>query len=318
VKGAVYAPFATTEGALVASVCRGSKLLSTAGGVKTRVISQSIHRAPSFVCRNLDQAFHLKNFILGNQAVLEQLLRNVSQYAELLSIEPVLNGRTLHCIFHYATGDAAGQNMVTLASEALVQWIVEQAPRQGDIEISSFQVEGGMNGDKKVNFLAMIQGRGVRVAAECVIPDSVFVECFKTSSRIFYEHYVRGASASTMIGLVGLNVNIANVIAAMFVATGQDIASVHESSVGFLNVEPDGSDLYCSLTLPSLLIGTVGGGTSLGTQAEALRMLDCLGAGKKNRLAEIIAGFCLALDISTWSAIAQHTFTNAHMKLGRK
>jgi hydroxymethylglutaryl-CoA reductase (NADPH) len=318
VNGPIYAPCATTEGALVASMCRGSKLLTTAGGVTTKVISQAIHRAPSFVCRNVNQACHLKDFILANQGGLGQLLKKVSRYTELLSINPVLNGRTLHCIFHYSTGDAAGQNMVTVASDVLMKWILEEAPKQVDVEIMSHQVEGGMNGDKKVNFLSMIHGRGVRVVAECLIPDSAFRDCFKIPSQTFYQHYVRGAAASTMIGLVGLNVNMANAIAAIFVATGQDIASVHESSVGFLNVEPDGNDLYCSLTLPSLLIGTVGGGTNLPAQAEALKILDCFGAGKKNRLAEIIAGFCLALDISTWSAIAQHTFTDAHVKLGRK
>jgi NADP-dependent 3-hydroxy-3-methylglutaryl-CoA reductase len=318
VQGPIYAPCATTEGALVASICRGSKLLTAAGGVKTKVISQTIHRAPSFVCRNVNQACHLRDFILANQAALEQILTKVSKHTKLLSINPVLNGRTLHCIFHYSTGDAAGQNMVTVASEVLMKWILDEAPKQVDVDIISHQVEGGMNGDKKVNFLSMIHGRGVRAVAECLIPDSVFQECFKIPSQTFYQHYVRGASASTMIGLVGLNVNIANVIAAIFVATGQDIASVHESSVGFLNVEPDGSDLYCSLTLPSLLIGTVGGGTGLPAQSEALKIMDCCGAGKRNRLAEIMAGFCLALDISTWSAIAQHTFTGAHVKLGRK
>jgi hydroxymethylglutaryl-CoA reductase (NADPH) len=133
----------------------------------------------------------------------------------------------------------------------------------------------------------------------------------------FYEHYLRGVAASTLAGTIGLNVNIANVLGAMFTATGQDIASVHESSLGYFHLERDGKALYGCLTLPSLLIGTLGGGTSLLGQRECLDIMSCYGPDKKLRLAEIIAGFCFALDLSTWSAIANQTFTEAHMTLGR-
>lgn len=317
-QGLITAPFATTEGALVASASRGSRLLTAAGGVHTQVISQTVHRAPSFNCENLRDAIRLKTLIENHLTLLQALVRQASRYAVLQEIVPIVNGRTLHAIMHFETGDAAGQNMVTVVADHLNHEIVKLAEAQMGLRIRSFQIEGGMNGDKKVNFYSFIKGRGVRVAAECLIPNSVFMEQFRLDPEVFHEHYLRGVSASSLAGGMGVNVNIANVIAALFIATGQDAASVHESSMGYLQIEKDPQGLYCCLTLPSLLVGTVGGGTSLPTQAEALRLLDCLGAGKKARLAEIIAGFCLALDLSTWSAIAAHSFTDAHKRLGRR
>ncbi len=317
-QGLITAPFATTEGALVASACRGSRLLTAAGGVATQVISENVHRAPSFNCESLQDAVRLKNFIEQHTPTIQAMVRQASKYAVLLEIVPVVHGRTLHAIMHFETGDAAGQNMVTVVADHLSRELIKLAEAQLGLIIRSFQIEGGMNGDKKVNFYSFIKGRGVRVAAECTIPDSVFLEQFRLDPNAFYEHYQRGVAASSLVGGMGVNVNIANAIAALFVATGQDVASVHESSIGYLQIERESDGLYCCLTLPSLLIGTVGGGTSLPTQNEALNLLDCAGAGKKARLAEIIAGFCLALDLSSWSAIAAHTFTDAHKRLGRR
>ncbi|MFW7380664.1 MAG: hydroxymethylglutaryl-CoA reductase [Oligoflexus sp.] len=318
VQGLVSAPFATSEGALVASACRGSRLLSTAGGVSTLVLAETVHRAPCFNCRSLREAMDLKDFIDKQVPMLKTLVRNASRYAELQEVHCVANGRSLHVIMHFSTGDAAGQNMVTIVADHLAKWIAKEAHEKGDILIRSYQVEGGMNGDKKVNFYSFLKGRGVRVAAECFIPDHIFRQQMRLEPEVFFEHYQRGLAATVLAGGVGVNVNVANVIAAIFLATGQDVASVHESSVGYLHIEKEKDGLYCCLTLPSLLIGTVGGGTSLPTQKEALQLLSCEGAGKKHRLAEIIAGFCLALDISTWSAIAAHGFTQAHKTLGRR
>lgn len=317
-QGLITAPFATTEGALIASVCRGSRLLTAAGGVTTQVISQTVHRAPSFNCENLRDALKLKNFVEAYVPTLQKLVRDVSRFAVLQEINPVLHGRTLHAIMHFDTGDAAGQNMVTVVADHLSRALLIAAEAQLGITIRSCQIEGGMNGDKKVNFYSFIRGRGVRVAAECLIPDRIFKEQFRSDPNAFFEHYQRGVAASSLVGGMGVNVNIANAIAGFFLATGQDVASVHESSVGYLQIERDPEGLYCCLTLPSLLIGTVGGGTGLPTQQEALSMIGCVGTGQKERLAEIMAGFCLALDLSTWSAIADDRFTDAHKRLGRR
>jgi hydroxymethylglutaryl-CoA reductase (NADPH) len=318
VQGFITAPFATIEGALVASVCRGSRLLTAAGGVYTQVISQSVHRAPSFNVDNLRDAIRLKEFVENHLSTMQAFVRQASKHAVLQEVVPFVNGRTLHVVMHFSTGDAAGQNMVTVVADHLSRELVKLAEANLGIAIRSFQIEGGMNGDKKVNFYSFIKGRGVRVAAECFIPNHVFIEQFRLDPDAFYEHYQRGVAASSLIGGMGVNVNVANALAALFIATGQDAASVHESSVGYLLVERGEDGLYCCLTLPSLLVGTVGGGTILPTQSEGLALLDCMGAGKKGRLAEIIAGFCLALDLSTWSAIAAHTFTDAHKRLGRR
>ncbi|WP_165931697.1 hydroxymethylglutaryl-CoA reductase [Pseudobacteriovorax antillogorgiicola] len=316
-QGSIFAPFATTEGALVASASRGAKALSESGGVHTRVLSQNMYRAPSFVCKSFLEAKKLGDFLVDHIEALQDQVSKVTRYGKILNIEPHYNGRTLHALIRYSTGNAAGQNMVTIASAQLGKWVMEEAPRQLGIEIAEFHIEGGLNGDKKVNFLNFISGRGCRVVAEVELPNIVVEQVLKTNADDLAHHYQRGAATCLMNGGVGVNVNIANAIAAIFIATGQDAASVHESSLGHLNFERTKDGLYASLMLPSLAIGTVGGGTRLPGQSEALSIMGCQGQDVR-RLAEIIAGYCLGLDLSTWSAIASHSFVQAHQTLGRR
>jgi hydroxymethylglutaryl-CoA reductase (NADPH) len=316
-RGVFYAPFATTEGALVASSCRGARAISEAGGVTTKVLSESVHRAPAFVCEDMHTAVKLEKFINSQFSTLSNLVKDVSKNSNLIKINSIINGRTLHSMFMFTTGEAAGQNMVTIASHYLAQWITNEAKKELNISIVECYVEGGSNGDKKVNFFSFINGRGVKAAAECFIPNSVFEKNFKLDSQTFFNHYLRGVSASALIGSVGVNVNIANVLAAIFLATGQDVGSVHESSIGYLHIEKDKEGLYCVLTMPSILVGTLGGGTRLPHQQECLQILGCQGEDSKHKLAEIIVGFALGLDLSTWAAIAGHHFTEAHTTLGR-
>lgn len=314
----IYAPFATTEGALVASASRGAVALSEAGGVSTRVLQQRMLRAPMFVLADVDAAWHFSQWLRDHIRELSDVVNSVSNHATLVRIEPYQIGNIVHVRFAYETGDAAGQNMTTSctwkACREILMQITEHHP---GIEIVNFTLEGNMSGDKKVSFLSFIGGRGIRVTAECAIPAEVLQDVLKVSPSHLAQSFRQSMSGGIQSGMIGYNINIANVVAAMFTATGQDIACVHESSLGILHVDTNDDHLYASLLMPGLVIGTIGGGTQLPAQRDYLDSMDCAGPEKVNRLAEIICGFALALDLSTMAAIENGSFAAAHDRLGR-
>ncbi|MEU2391363.1 hydroxymethylglutaryl-CoA reductase [Streptomyces sp. NPDC007369] len=317
VQGEVYAPMATTEGALVSSATRGALAVTMAGGVSTRAVSQAMTRAPVFAFSRLSAASRFATAIPQHLDDLRTAVRQVSSHAELVSIEPVVLGRTVHLRFRYTTGDAAGQNMTTACTWHACQWIREQPHLVSDEELESFIIEGNTSGDKKASSQAVAEGRGIRVSADCVLPGSIVERVLKTTPDELvrgYRHITAGAVHS---GVLGSNANTANIVAAIFTATGQDIACVHESSAGQFILERTADGVYASMTLPGLAVGTVGGGTHLPTQQELLEAMGCTGRGSAARLAEIIAGFALALDLSTVSAAVSGDFVSAHERLGR-
>ena len=317
VKGPIFAPLATSEGALVASATRGATAISRSGGVTTRVTGQRMMRVPVFAMSNLDGAFTFANWVRDHFAELREQTRRVSSHAHLVSAEPVILGRMVHVYFLYETGDAAGQNMTTTCTWQAAQWLMAQVKHLHGIEVEEFLIEANMSGDKKVTFQSFINGRGIRVIAECLIDRQTCERTLKVTPEQLELVNSRSAAGAIHIGMIGYNINVANVIAAMYAATGQDLACVHESSLGqlYLNAQPDG--VFASLVLPSLIVGTVGGGTHLPAQNALLEMMGCAGPGKVFRLAEIIAGYCLSLDLSTLSAVASGEFAAAHEKLGR-
>ncbi|MCP4871068.1 MAG: phosphotransferase [Proteobacteria bacterium] len=317
-RGMLYAPLATTEGALVASATRGARAISQSGGVTTRVVQQRMMRVPLFVLSDMRGALLFVNWIRDHVAEIREQTTKVSRHAKLVSIEPKLMGNMVHVSFLYETGDAAGQNMTTTCTWRACQWVMKELQSFNHIRFENFIIEANMSGDKKVNFASLIQGRGTRVTAEALLTREACTKVLKVSPEQLLKTNQGFLAGSVGIGMVGFNINIANVIGAMFTATGQDIACVHESSLGQLHLMPaDDGGVYASIMLPSLIVGTVGGGTALPTQWEFLEMLGCAGPGKAHRLAEIIAGFCLALDLSTLSAIASGQFATAHEKMGR-
>ncbi len=244
-------------------------------------------------------------------------VRRVSKHAHLVSVDPVILGKHVHVYFLYETGDAAGQNMTTVCTWQACQWLMGEVKDRDDIVFEHFIIEANMSGEKKVNYHSLIMGRGIRVVAECVVRRDVLKKVLDVTPEQLLVLNAGAMEGSIQVGTVGYNLNVANVIAAIFTATGQDIACVHESSLGLLHMQPHGEDLYVSLVLPSLIIGTVGGGTHLPGQSALLEMMGCQGRGKVARLAEIIAGFCLALDLSSACAIASGQFVSAHDRLGR-
>ena len=324
--GTYYAPLATSEGALIASVTRGALALTRAGGVTTHVMEQRMIRVPVFHFHEMAAARRFCHWLPLQREQLQQVIGKKSAYAKLIEIDPQLSGRTVHAHFVYATGDASGQNMTTSCSWQACLWISRQCQQSSDMLLNDFHIDGNMSSDKKVSWQSYIKGRGCRVQAEAFIPESVLKSILKISAAELVRGYGIAVSGALRTGMVGMNINVANVIGAMFSSLGQDIACTHESSLAHLHIEPqqitnnDGKlvdGVYVSMQLPSLVIGTVGGGTSLPQQQECLQILDCSGPGKTARLAEIIAGYCLALDLSTLSAMTVGHFADAHERLGR-
>ncbi len=316
-RGMVWAPFATTEGALVASAARGARAITRAGGVTTRVVQQRMMRVPLFVMSNMSGALLLTNWVRDHVPEIAAQTRKVSRHARLVSVEPSMMGNMVHVSFLYETGDAAGQNMTTTCTWHACQWVMKQLDGFRDIRVENFLIDANKSGDKKVNFSSFIAGRGTRVTAEALLDRITIERVLKVSPEQLLKTAQGVLAGSVGIGMVGFNINVANVVAAVFTATGQDIASVHESSLAQLHLVAADDGIYASMLMPSLIVGTVGGGTGLPNQYEHLEILGCAGPGKVARFAEIIAGFALALDLSTLSAVASGQFATAHEKLGR-
>ena len=315
--GYITAPFATTEGALVASASRGALAVSRCGGVRTRVLGQRMIRAPRFDLDDVVAAQRFGQWVEDHFHEITAEIATVSRHAKLINLRPVQIGRSVDVLFEYETGDASGQNMTTACTWRACLWIEQALETMPDLHLRSFCIEGNAGGDKKVSQRSAINGRGMRVTAECRIDAATLAKVFKITPDDLVRAYHIGVTGSALSGSFTPNINVANSIAAIFAATGQDLACVHESGAGILTIEADGDGIYASLLLPALAIGTVGGGTSLPQQENYLKMLGCGGTGTARRLAEVIAGFSLALDLSTLSAVIGGQFATAHERLGR-
>jgi NADP-dependent 3-hydroxy-3-methylglutaryl-CoA reductase len=316
-KGTFYLPMATSEGALVASTARGATVISCSGGVTARVLRQQMIRVPLFILSNMQDAMLFADIVRETVDDLQTQVNQVSSHARLTQVDPFLIGNQVHVRFVYETGDAAGQNMTTSSTWHACQWLMGYMQKHRSVRFENFWIEGNMSGDKKVNFQSFIAGRGTRVSAEVFISNEDLMRILKVTPEQMATCHHLGMVGACQTGMIGYNINTANVIAASFAATGQDIACVHESSVSQLHVQPMEGGLYASMLLPSLVVGTVGGGTALPRQRQMLELMGCAGPGKVSRLAEIIVSFCLALDLSTMSAIISGQFASAHERLGR-
>ncbi len=310
-----YIPLATTEGALVASVSRGCKAVTESGGVTVFSKKIGITRAPVFRVQNISEGNNVINWLEKNFSQIAEIAKSSSEHLTLLAIKPWLLGRSLYVRFSFDTQDAMGMNMATIAASAIVEFIEKET------KIHCVAVSGNMCVDKKPNYLNFIEGRGCAIIAEALIPEKIITSVLKTEKAKVLEVSERKLhQASILSGTIGSNAHIANVLSAIFLATGQDIAHVSECSMGVTTVEDDKEGLYISVHLPDLVVGTVGGGTNLATQKEALRIMGLdarkeKGTGQK--LAEIIGAAVLAGEISLLASLAENSLAKAHQKFGR-
>lgn len=310
-----YIPLATTEGALVASVSRGCKAVTESGGVTVFSKKIGITRAPVFRVQNISEGNNVINWLEKNFSQIAEIAKSSSEHLTLLAIKPWLLGRSLYVRFSFDTQDAMGMNMATIAASVIAEFIEKET------KIHCVAVSGNMCVDKKPNYLNFIEGRGYNILAECLISEKIITSVLKTEKAKILEVSERKLhQASILSGTIGSNAHIANVLSAIFLATGQDIAHVSECSMGVTTVEDDKEGLYISVYLPDLVVGTVGGGTSLATQKEALRIMGLdarkeKGTGQK--LAEIIGAAVLAGEISLLASLAENSLAKVHKKLGR-
>ncbi len=312
--GDFHVPLATTEAALVASYARGAFAATKAGGISTAVLYEGVIRTPAFVFDGLLTAGRFVEWVVTNADALKAVAETTTRYGKLVSVEPVIDNNVVFLICRYTTGDAAGQNMVTIATNALCEKIVTDCP----IQFEHWYIEGNFSGDKKASFLGLVTGRGRRVSASVTIPKDVVEKTLGTTVQAMLDYGRVANLGSNLSGQLGAQAHFANGLAAFYIATGQDAACVAESAIGITRMEPRGEDLFCCVTMPNILVGSVGGGTGLPSQTASLNILGLKGAGKGAALAEVATAVCLCGEISIVAAIAAGHFTRAHEKLARK
>lgn len=313
-QGEFLIPLATSEGTLVASYNRGIKVLNMCGGVKCTVVGDAMQRAPVFIFENAQQGRDFIRWVDDNIDKIREEAEATSSVARLQYVDPYLTNKFVYLRFNYSTGDAAGQNMVGRATFAACSWILDQY--KGGIQ--HFYLESNFATDKKASQVNIMRTRGKRVTAEAILTRDALAQVMRVDPEDLYYQSKVATMGAFFSGANNNGAHSPNAITAMFIATGQDVANVSESSAGLLYTElTPKRDIYVSMTIPSLIVATYGGGTGLATQRECLQLLGCYGRDKVNKLAEIVAGVVLAGEISLGSAIASSDWVSSHEQYGR-
>lgn len=314
--GSFFIPMSTTEGALIASINRGCKAVTESGGAITASYNIGATRGPVFYTGNLRNEQRLYEWVKKNEEKIKKAAESTS--AHLTFKKLIFRGLAEYAFIRFAfdTEDAMGMNMATIATEKIVELIEKETG------ISCISLAGNFDADKKPAWINFIENRGHKVWAEATVRKDVVKQILKTSPKNLYDVWLsKNMLGSAMSGSLGFNAHFANIVSAVFIATGQDSAHVVEASMGVTtgSVTKSG-DLYFSIYIPALMVGTVGGGTVLATQKEALSIMDIKdGHDGRNsqKLAEIIGGGVLAGELSLLASLAQGSLASAHQKLRR-
>jgi hydroxymethylglutaryl-CoA reductase (NADPH) len=315
--GEYWLPMATTEGALVASVNRGCRAVTAAGGAEVRIFRDGMTRAPVFSTRSAAHARDTVRWVEANTDRLRDVAEATTSHGKMLGIATFVAGTSVFVRIEFDTKDAMGMNMVTIASEKIAE-AIEEATGAHLVALS-----GNLCTDKKPAAVNGIMGRGKTVVAGVFLADDVVAEVFKTTTATLAEvNYRKNMVGSARAGSLGFNAHAANVIAAMFIACGQDPAHVVEGSSTMTTVDPVEGGCYVAVTIPALQVGTVGGGTGIDTQAECLSLLGVAGGGDPpgthaRAFAEIVAAGVLAGELSLLGALGAGHLARAHKSLGR-
>ncbi|MDZ4758782.1 MAG: hydroxymethylglutaryl-CoA reductase [Bacteroidota bacterium] len=314
-QGDFYVPMATSEGALVASYNRGAKASRLCGGITSVCLTEAVQRAPVFRFNSLSELGTFMFWVLDKIEVFREIVSKHSNHAKLEDFRLNMEGNQAVMIFDYTTGDAAGQNMVTICTDAVCHYIIEHLP----IKPKQWYIESNYAGDKKATAVSFSSVRGKKVTAEAQITRQVVKEVLGSTPEDIAIYWQTSSVASVLSGSIGIQGHFANGLTAIFMACGQDVACVSEAFVGVTRMEVVGNgDLYLAVTLPSLMVGTVGGGTGLPTQRECLNLLDCVGPGSARKFAEICGATVLCGELSIAAAMASGNFSKAHKIFGRK
>ncbi|MCE5213262.1 MAG: hydroxymethylglutaryl-CoA reductase (NADPH) [Methanobacterium sp.] len=312
-QGDFYVPLATSEGALVASVNRGCSTITEAGGAKVRIVDDKMTRAPVIKAKSASDALEIKNWIKDHFKELKKAAEVTTRHGKLMKIDPVVVvGRYLYPRFVFKTGDSMGMNMVTIATDNALNLLNHKTGAH------VLALSGNFCVDKKPSNLNFIEGRGKSLVAEVTIPKAIVEKKLKTTTEAIVEvNTSKNLIGSAIAGSIGFNAQYANMIGALFLATGQDEAHIVEGSLGITTAEDVDGDLYFSVNLPDVPLATIGGGTRLETARECLEIMGVYGSGNVSKFAEIVGGTVLAGELSLIGALAAGHLARAHKELGR-
>ena len=310
-QGLFYVPMATTEGALIRSYERGMVALTRAGGVETALLADENHIAPSFFFDTVAAADRFTAWAPQHLAEMKAAAASTTRHGKLTRLECYQIGRQVIVNFGFETGDAQGMNMIAKSADAVCRWVQEHYKN------ASYLLFSGLCSEKRASGFVITRGKGKRVTAGALVPHEILKLYLHVSAKQLLRVWQSTVIGHLQAGAIGYNAHYANGLAAIFIATGQDVANVTNAACGITSFElhPDG--LYVSVTLPALTVATVGGGTALPTQREALEMMGCFGTGKAKKFAEIVAAAVLGGEISMGAAIASGEFVAAHELYGR-
>ncbi|MFN8522457.1 MAG: hydroxymethylglutaryl-CoA reductase [Chloroflexota bacterium] len=312
--GDFYVPLATTEAALVASYSRGAQLISEAGGCTVMLLDEGVSRAPAFAFKDLRECGQFVMWALEQSERFRELAESTTSHGKFQDLKFTIEGNHVYLTFEYLTGDASGQNMVTIATQLVLSYILENSPVTPRYSF----LEANMSGDKKASAQSFTTVRGKRVTAEVRVPAELVERRLHTTPAMMARYGIMAGLGGVMSGTMGVQGHYANGLAALYIACGQDAACVAESAVGITRWEvTEEGELYASVTMPNIMVGTVGGGTGLPSQRACLEILGLRGPGNAQALAEVAAGVCLAGELSIAAALCSGDFAHAHQRLAR-
>ena len=313
-QGDYWLPLATHEAALVASYHRGAQLLGEAGGCTALLLAEGVTRSPGFAFESVAQAGRFVLWAMQEQEHFRAIAATTTRHGKLEAMRVAVEGNHVYLLFDFSTGDAAGQNMVTIATQAVCDDILARSP----VKPTYWFVEANASGDKKASAQSFATVRGKKVSAEVILPGDLISRRLHTTARAMVDYWRMSAIGGVLTGTIGVQGHYANGLAALFIACGQDAACVSEAAVGVTRFEelPNGG-LYAAVTLPNLIVGTVGGGTRLPSQQACLDLMGLSGTGHARAFAEVCAGAALGGELSIVGALASGEFTRAHQRLAR-
>ncbi|MCL6096240.1 MAG: hydroxymethylglutaryl-CoA reductase [Patescibacteria group bacterium] len=308
--GDFYIPLATTEGALVASVNRGCKVISLANGAQVAVHKVGVTRGPVFYTGSIKKSMELYEWVKNNKENMAHTAEKTSNHLKFKKVDVRTQGSYAFMRFYFDSQEAMGMNMATIATDKIAELI------EKEVGVKCVSIAGNFDIDKKPAWLNFINNRGLKAWAEVIIPKQTVKDELKTTpDEIFEVWLAKCMLGSAMSGSLGFNAHYANIVAAFFAATGQDIAHTVEGSMGITTAKVlKNGDLYFSVYLPAIMLGTVGGGTNLATQKEAT---EIIGVKTSDELAEVLGGAVLAGELSLLASLAEKSLVKAHQKLGR-
>lgn len=313
-KGDYMIPLATTEAALVASYHRGACLITKAGGATSVLLGEAVGRSPGFAFNTIMEAGTFIAWVTQQYSHFVTLANATTRFGKLIDMKIHMEGNHVYMHLEYTTGDASGQNMVTIATNAVYEYILNTTP----VPIKYAFLEANFSGDKKASAMSFLGVRGKKVTTEVNLSRELVKSVLHTTPEMMMNYWSMSALGGVMSGTIGVQGHYANGLAAFYIATGQDAACVAESAVGVTRFEiNEAGGLYASVTMPNIMVGTVGGGTGLSSQKECLKMLGLSGSGHARALAEVIGGICLAGELSIIGALCANHFANAHQQLAR-